>query len=66
MQDIGGLHKQRIKIGTPRGGCSGADPRSGRYDGDAIIGLDFEVDGVRCADIDRTPLQPHGRCHVLE
>jgi hypothetical protein len=23
MQDIGGLHKQRIKIGTPRGGCSG-------------------------------------------
>jgi uncharacterized protein YbjQ (UPF0145 family) len=36
------------------------------YDGDAIIGLDFEVDGVRCADIDRTPLQPHGRCHVLE
>jgi hypothetical protein len=56
MQDIGGLHKQRIKIGTPRE----------EYDADAIIGLDFEVDGVRCADIDRTPLQPHGRCHVLE
>jgi uncharacterized protein YbjQ (UPF0145 family) len=27
------------------------------YDADAIIGLDFEVDGVKSADIDGTPLQ---------
>jgi uncharacterized protein YbjQ (UPF0145 family) len=27
------------------------------YDADAIIGLDFEVDGVKRADIDGTPLQ---------
>jgi uncharacterized protein YbjQ (UPF0145 family) len=27
------------------------------YDADAIIGLDFEVDGVKGADIDGTPLQ---------
>jgi len=26
-------------------------------DADAIIGLDFEVDGVKSADIDGTPLQ---------
>ena len=27
------------------------------YDADAIIGLDFEVDGVNCADIGGAPLQ---------
>jgi hypothetical protein len=27
------------------------------YDADAIIGLDFEVDGVTCADIGGAPLQ---------
>ncbi len=27
------------------------------YDADAIIGLDFEVDGVKCADIGGAPLQ---------
>ena len=27
------------------------------YDADAVIGLVFEVDGVKCADIDGTPLQ---------
>ena len=27
------------------------------YDADAIIGLVFEVDGVKCADIDGTSLQ---------
>ena len=27
------------------------------YEADAIIGLDFDVDGVKSADIDGTPLQ---------
>jgi uncharacterized protein YbjQ (UPF0145 family) len=27
------------------------------YDADAIIALDFEVDGVKCADIGGAPLQ---------
>ena len=27
------------------------------YDADAIIGLDFEIDGVSCADIGGAPLQ---------
>jgi uncharacterized protein YbjQ (UPF0145 family) len=27
------------------------------YDADAIIGLDFEMDGVSCADIGAVPLQ---------
>ncbi len=27
------------------------------YDADAIIGLDFEVEGIKSADVDGTPLQ---------